>query len=248
MLWDPLHPNAPVAGTLRFNRESGVTADLVGSLDPETPVATGLLEPSEVELTKLRDLAHRAFSREPGEASLVPNTRLPVVFGLIPSSEVTLLNVDRTGGSSSVPGPTHEVLSCDALVRGSWLDLGLDALVSSLIVDFDSLADWYDTAAPARRFATTMGHAKDGGILRWRAPHIEEAQLSFGHVIALRPRLESRIGQRGFQVGVHPEFVIRFETLTPTRLRDAIEFVTPLRWFDVDPHAETGPSNRTTRL
>ena len=72
VLWRPQDPDAAVGGTLRFDRDIGLSADLIGSLDPDEPIASIFEPPTQDELADLADLTdltavteHEVASRDP---------------------------------------------------------------------------------------------------------------------------------------------------------------------------------------
>jgi hypothetical protein len=209
---------------LRFDRDTGLSADLIGSLGPDAPVAYLVEQPTAQQL---EELAEHEPSVDDSQDETDPI--IPIVLGVVPGYDITLLDVRRTAGSASMPGPEHEVLRPAVLIRGAHLTDGFETPVDSLGVSFDGLDDWYDTALVGDNFPTTITRDETGTTIRWVNPQKIEASLAGGDVVAVSPRPERHISAREVRIGVRPEYSIRYTK--PVPLREATKIHTPLRWL-----------------
>ena len=225
VLWQPERHDAAVGGTLRYKRDSGLSVDLIGSLDPDEPIASVFEAPADV--AALAELSSDAGS---GVGDRDPGPLVPVLFGVVQGQPITLLNVRRSEVARAMPGHAHERLSPEVLIRGRHLPDGFDTVVRSLAVAFDLLGAWYDTAL---RGANMPGKVTRDGrerlTLDWTMPTPLQATLASGDTVLLSADAEQHDGLREFHIRLEPTYIVRFAD--PPPLRDALDVVNPLRWL-----------------
>lgn len=223
VLWHPEHRDAAVGGTLRYRPDSGLSADLIGSLDPDQPIASVFELPTDEELAALGAGGGEVVNRDPGPL-------VPLLFGVVQARPITLLNVHRSEGATALPGHAHDVLTPEVLIRGRHLVDGFDTPVRSLAVAFDVLGAWYDTAL---RGANTPGQLtrdeRERLTLDWTMPTPPQATLPSGDTVLLSADVDRHNGLREFHLRLDPTYLVRFAE--PRSLRDALDMVTPLRWL-----------------
>jgi hypothetical protein len=115
VLWQPEHREGAVGGTLRYQPDTGLSADIVGSLDPDQPLATVFEPPTDNDRAALADLTANADSDAPNRD---PGRLVPVLLGVVQGQPITLLNVRRQDATRAVPGHAHERLTPEVLIRG----------------------------------------------------------------------------------------------------------------------------------
>ncbi len=240
VLWHPAHPESVVTGTLHFDREAGISANVIGSLDPDEPTVNLFELPTDEELAELvnldPDIENSSIDRDPGPF-------VPILFGVIPGQPITLIDVRRTETSGSMPGHTSEVLSATFLIRGEHLPDGLNTPVRSVTLAFDALDDWYETSLSGGNFPGTLNESDEATTLQWKTPQAIEAQLGSGDIVRLTGSTARHDGMREFRMALNPEFSVQY--LDRVRLREAIDVITPLRWLT---SLATRRAARITRL
>lgn len=227
VLWQPEHRDAAIGGTLRYQRERGLSADTIGSLDPDEPIANVFEPPTDDDLAALADLSADADAetrdRDPGPL-------VPVLLGVVQGEPITLLNVRRTEATSAMPGHAHERLAPEVLIRGRHLPDGFTTPVRSIAVAFDVLGAWYDTALRgANRPGRLTRAGRDRFTLEWTMPSPPQATLPSGDAVALSAHVDQRNDVRDFHIRLDPSYQVRFAELRP--LGEALDAVTPLRWL-----------------
>lgn len=222
VVWIAEHAHAAVGGTITFDKATGLTIDLVGSLDPAEPLASVFDPPEEDEA------AFQVGDDEP-RSSLDPGSLVPVVLGVVPGTEITLLNVLRSEASAGMPGHAHEILQPELLIRGAHLLDGFETPMREVAVHFDVLPGWYDTARAVPAKVEMSQHGPGHFTVQWRTPEPLRAKAATGDVIELSLRSRRHLGPRQVSVSAEPQFTVKFAA--PTTLRNAVEAVTPLRWL-----------------
>jgi hypothetical protein len=227
VLWQPEHREAAVGGTLRYQPDTGLSADVVGSLDPDQPLATVFEPPTDNDRAALADLTADADSDAPNRD---PGPLVPVLLGVVQGQPITLLNVRRRDSTSAIPGPAHERLVPEVLIRGWHLPDGFTTPLRSVAVTFDVLGAWYDTGLLGEDMPGRLTReGRERFTLDWTTPVPPQAVLPSGDTVALSTRVDQRHGLREFHIGLDPAYHVRFAN--PRPLCDALDVVTPLRWL-----------------
>jgi hypothetical protein len=222
VLWLPQAEAAHVSGIIRFDRKTGITVDAIGSFDPDEPVAYLVATPTDDDIANL-DVATSADTTKPPK-----DQTLPIVLGVIPGAEITLLNVARSQLNDSLPGHAQEHLSPSILIRGAHLPDGMDTEIRTLSVRFDALDDWYDTAVLGENLWTTETESSKRTI-SWQTHPSYESTLEDGTVITLTAPAAVRHGLRDASINTEPRFTVTYGE--PVSITAVLTSVRTLRWL-----------------